>query len=60
MQKYRVGQLVHYSAELFLFRGSYKKLQREGTGYIVKVNNMYTVYVFNGVRVALIHVDDIL
>lgn len=54
------GDGITYSAELFRIAGStYQRLYREGHGYIViKINNEL-VYVFNGVRVCLVHIDDI-
>jgi len=56
-----VGDGITYSAELFRVAGNtYRKLEREGHGYIVDRVNDELVHVFNGVRVALVHKRDII
>lgn len=60
MQKYNVGQWINYSAELFLIRGSYKRLYKSGRGQIVRIHPDGYLHVFNGVRTVLIHRTDII
>lgn len=60
MQMY-IGDGITYRAELFRVAGNtYKRLEREGHGYIVDKVNDELVHVFNGVRVALVHKKDII
>jgi hypothetical protein len=60
MQMY-VGDGITYSAELFRVAGNtYRRLEREGHGYIVERVNDELIYVFNGVRTALVHKKDII
>lgn len=60
MQMY-IGDGITYSAELFRIAGNqYRRLEREGHGYIVEKVNDELVYVFNGVRTALVHKRDII
>lgn len=59
MLKYSIGQWINYSAELFLIRGEYKRLFREGKGIIIKIHADGYIHVFNGVRIALVRVTDI-
>ncbi len=59
MQKYHKGQLIYYSAELFLIKGRYKRLYKEGQGIITVVHPDGFFHVWNGIRYALVHRTDI-
>jgi hypothetical protein len=60
MQKYSIGQVVDYSAELFLIRGKYKKLHKAGRGRIVEIYTDGYYHIFTGIRYALVHKSDII
>lgn len=59
--KLYLGDGITYSAELFRIKGNrYKRLERKGYGYVSQLVNDELVYVWNGIRHALVHKKDIL
>ena len=60
MQIY-IGDGITYSAELFRIAGNtYKRLEKNGYGYISQIVNNELVYVWNGIRHVLVHRKDII
>lgn len=57
----RIGDGITFRAELFRVKNNtYKRLEREGNGYIIEKVNDDLVYVYNGIRVCLVHRNDII
>lgn len=56
----RIGDGITYRAELVRVGAEYKRVERTGHGYIIQLINNELIYVWNGIRLVLIHRTDII